>query len=692
MKIKKNMSSPDIKLIIDEISDLVKGYSVDNIYELNETYVFRLKGFRPGTKRQVSLLIEKGKRIHLTEYKREFPERPSQKCLTFRKFLKNGMINHLSQLGNDRIALIEILNQETNKNYTIIFELFGKGNIILIENIQENDQNKASNRVIFALWYRVMRDRSLLPGKQFIFPPIRGKSLLEASIEDLNKISAENDEEIVKCLVKNFGIAGEVVEEILALTGIDKKINVKKIIPEKSENIIDGINKFKANIDKGPPLILGNDNNEPITVLPYPFTSLKGNIIEKYSSFNEACDQYFSTNELALESPEEMAYNNKIKQYKKMLDKQEEHVETQAKVVEEKKNLGNLITNNAYLIEELFQTIINANKKGVSWEEIQEKLLAGKQKSIPSAQIYESINPKIKEITISFDSQIIKLDFTQKPYDIANKYFEQSKKAENKIAPAKEMIKTIKKNIQELEGQKEQAIAIKKAKAVKKRTKKWFEQYHWTITSSGKLVIAGRNAKMNEQLVRKRLEKKNIFLHADITGAPYTIVKNESIDINSRQTDENEIKDTDNDISDTDLEEAAFIAGCYSKAWKTGLGIIEVYSVDPSQISFSAPSGEYLPKGGIIVSGKRKYFKIPMKLFIGVYFDDIYAYLLISGVEQIVKEKTSSYTVLSNSNLDQKKSEIAKKIQNYFEKTIKDEENNAKLKTLTINDYVLKIP
>ncbi|MHA1992412.1 MAG: ribosome rescue protein RqcH [Candidatus Hodarchaeales archaeon] len=692
MKIKKNMSSPDIKLIIDEISEEIRDNTIDNIYELNEIYVFRLKGFKPGTKRQVSLLIQIGKRIHLTEFKREFPERPSPKCLTFRKFLKNGKITKLSQLGSDRIALLEVENLETKKNYTLIFELFGKGNIILIENINDENEQKTKNKVIFALWYRIMKDRALLAGKEFTFPPTRGISLLEATIQDINQIPTDEDGQIVKILVKNFGISGEIVEEILELIDIDKKTNIKQVIPGYSQKIATGIKTFKDKIIEGPAVILGDEDNIPFTVLPYPFSSIKGNPIRNYQNFNQACDQYFSSNELALESREELVYSNKIKQLNKRLEKQLSHVDSLIETVEEKKKLGLLISNYAYLIEELLNSILKANKSGKSWEEIEQKLLVGKEKKIPSAVIFEKFHPKIKEITINLDNTVINFDFTRKPFEIANKYYQQSKKAESKIEPASQLIESIKKDIEELKEQKDQATAVKKAKAVKKRSKRWFEQYHWTVTSSGKLIIAGRNARMNEQLVKKRLEDSNMFLHADVQGAPYTIIKNEKIDILTANDSESNNEEVQQGFSDLDLNEAAFIAGCYSKAWKSGLGLIEVYAVNPSQLSFSAPSGEYLPKGGIIVSGKRTYFKIPMQLYIGVNFDDTHAFLFVSGNETTIKKHTVVYTILNNSNSSQKKSEIAKKIQAYFEKMIKDSDDQVKLKTLTINDFILKIP
>ena len=718
MKAKKNMSSADIAIILDEIGENLVDYTVDNIYELEQIYVIRFKGFKPGYPRQPSLLIEPGKRIHLSEYARTFPQHPSPKCLTFRKFLKNGRLTRISQLGFDRVVVIDITNFETKKRYSLYCELFGRGNIILVEHFDSPTPDGQQNRVLFALWYRVMRDRQLLAGKEFFFPPSRGKSILRLTKEDLLAISSQDlDNQIVKVLVNNFGTAGEVVEEILALVDIDKTTPATKIFPSDADKILYGIESFNKHIKIGPPQILSDENTNPVAVVPYPFKSLNFPNRKDFSTFNNACDQYFSPTELLQESSDELEQSNRLSQLQRMLEKQVSHVEELQKTVEITKQEADLLYANIYLVDELFTTILTANKKGMSWEEITNRLNSGKEKKISSATIYQELNPQNKEIVIEIERKIYKLDFTQSPYELVNKFYEQAKKAEKKIEPALQMIEDIKKQIQETEQLKLEAAAITKARAVKKRNKRWYEQYHWTRTLSGKLIIGGRNAKMNEQLAKRRLESKDRFLHADIPGAPYTIVKynevhmetspieetaidnleplnepiiSQKLKVDSKEVSKNEPNDTE--ITDDDLREAAMIAGCYSKAWKSGLGSVEVYAVDPTQISFSAPSGEYLPKGSIIISGKRQYFKIPLQLYIGVYFDDTYAYLFVTGHDPTIQKACKVYTKISSSQTDQKKSEIAKKIQNFFERSVNDEENRRKLKTLTINDYILILP
>ena len=681
MKKKSSMTSSDITLILSEFQDKIENYSIDNIYELNDIIVLRLKGFTKEFPRQVSIVIEPGKRIHLSEYQRSFPETPSDKILTFRKFLKKGKISKCFQFGSDRIVVFKIFQPESNRNFSLYCEFFGKGNVILVEHIQQDE--KPFDRVLYALWYKVMRDRKLLPGKEFIFPPIRGKSFLDITPDDLDSVSNEElQDQIVKVLVKNFGSSGEVIEEILALANIDKKTSADKVIPKNSSEIVEGISHFKEKKIQGPPIILFEKSEDEFgfTFLPFPYKSLSGQKTQEFKTFNETADQFYSPTELLDSSEEEKVESNKIKQLTNQLEKQEQHVQELKADAEFKKTIGEKIFSNAHLLEELFSTIKSANKKGMEWEEIIDRLKTGQKQGIASAKLFLELNYASKIIKVQLDDQILELDFTESPFTIGNSFFEASKKAERKIEPALEYIAETKEKIKEAEELKSQAEIITKAKAVKKRVKKWYEAYHWTRSTNGFLIIAGRNLKENEQLAKRRMENDDIFFHADVQGAPYTLLK-----IHEREND-------DQEPDESDYLDAARLAGIYSKAWKAGLGSVEVYSASPEQLSFSAPAGEFLPKGGIFIEGRRSFYKIEMKLFIGVYFDDTYSYLFISGNEEVIKERTLIYTSINaSSHGSEKKSDIAKKISNFFEKNV-SEDQVPKLKTLALTDYVLLLP
>lgn len=56
----------------------------------------------------------------------------------------------------------------------------------------------------------------------------------------------------------------------------------------------------------------------------------------------------------------------------------------------------------------------------------------------------------------------------------------------------------------------------------------WFEKFIWFISSENYLVIGGRNAQQNEALVKKYMNKDDLFMHSELHGAAVVILKNPS--------------------------------------------------------------------------------------------------------------------------------------------------------------------
>ena len=90
MKFKSQMSSLDILCVIDELQSIIS-YRIDNVYADKEDsfFVFALKGV--GELKNPQLLIEPGKRIHITEFKYDFPLRPTSKTMNLRSHLKGDV-------------------------------------------------------------------------------------------------------------------------------------------------------------------------------------------------------------------------------------------------------------------------------------------------------------------------------------------------------------------------------------------------------------------------------------------------------------------------------------------------------------------------------------------------------------------------------------------------------------------------
>lgn len=215
-------------------------------------------------------------------------------------------------------------------------------------------------------------------------------------------------------------------------------------------------------------------------------------------------------------------------------------------------------------------------------------------------------------------------------------YYDKAKKIKKKIAGAE-------KALQESYAKLEKAKETVEKKAVKiKRKKEWFEKFRWFFTSSGNLVIAGRDATTNDILIKKHLSQKDIVFHADITGSPFCIVK---------------LEDT---IKKDEIEEVSQFCAAMSRAFRMGLSELEVYWVNPDQISQEAPAGEYLTKGAFMIYGKKNVVHAQISIYVGIMEDS----KVMAGPENACKKNCIAYAMVKPGRL--KKTDAAKKIKYFF--------------------------
>ena len=77
-----------------------------------------------------------------------------------------------------------------------------------------------------------------------------------------------------------------------------------------------------------------------------------------------------------------------------------------------------------------------------------------------------------------------------------------------------------------------------------------FPNFRYFFTSSGLLVLCGKNAEQNEELIKKYTDKDDYVLHTKSPGSPFCVIKGKP--------------------KAKDLKEAANFCACFSKEWKIG--------------------------------------------------------------------------------------------------------------------------
>jgi predicted ribosome quality control (RQC) complex YloA/Tae2 family protein len=664
--LKASMTNFDIFAMISELTHRLRGSELKNIFEFNDKFFFRFRTKKEGTQ---ILVIDPGKSIFITKYKREFPPSPSGLCKVFRIHIKGKWLKNIYQYDFDRICVLEFEAHE--KVYTLIVELFSKGNIILLS---------PENKIYVAKNYKKMRDRDIHPGIEFQFPPSSGKNFLEADLDWIEtQLIERKEKDIVTLVSRTLNIGKLYAQEVCLLGKIDFDAKPDDISEKTIKQIISGVKKLRAVIQTEN-LEAKNYYNEKtselVDITPFPLLVYKDYKEVTQESFSIALDEYFSTIDVdKISSKELSAEQKKIKHLEEVRRKQEDHLKQMDKQADDEKEKGNLIYQYLGEVDELLQTITDARRKNVSWKEIKEKLMSAKEKQMKGARLLKKIHEKNKQVIVELDGKAITLDFLKSASDNANEMYKKAKKAESKKPGAQKKIDEFNERIKKLEQGLDE-LSKKEKIMIETRERDWFEKFHWFKSSDGFLVLAGKDLRSNNNLVKKYLEKADLFLHADVHGASVVVIKSDG-----------------KDIPQSTIDEAAIFSVVYSKAWKDGLSTLDTYWVKDDQVSFSAPSGEYLAKGSFIIKGTKNVLKnIPLEIAIGIVIEEKWAYAVggplkaLEAMENITKTK-----IIKLIPGDTIKSKMAKTIVSKFIEKL-DENDAAKVKATALNDLITIIP
>ncbi|NTV24161.1 MAG: DUF814 domain-containing protein [Nanoarchaeota archaeon] len=233
----------------------------------------------------------------------------------------------------------------------------------------------------------------------------------------------------------------------------------------------------------------------------------------------------------------------------------------------------------------------------------------------------------------------IELDAAKSVEENAAHYFEMAKTARRKLEGAKAALEVTKKKLANLEHDMEKKKQEIIAKAVPKRKREWFERFRWLYSSEGFLIVAGRDATTNEVVVKKHCDAGDLVFHCELPGSPFAVIKSQGKEIGKKT-----------------IEETAQFVACFSKGWKAGRSLVDVYYVKPEQVTKEAPAGEYISKGSFMIYGRKTSLTVPLKLFIGKMEDG----RVMAGPKEAILANCKASLELSQG--DMKPSEAAKKI------------------------------
>ncbi|MGY5881411.1 MAG: ribosome rescue protein RqcH [Candidatus Thorarchaeota archaeon] len=648
---KDTMSNIDIRLMLPELREAAEGAFIKNVYQYGDIFVLKL--YQPGGG-SVNLLIHPGTRAHLTEYARKAPRQPPHFCAVLRKYLREKRVLSIKQHDLDRILIIEIGSDD--ESYKLVAEMFGTGNMLLLD---------PKDMIFVAKHYKRMRDRDIIPKAQYEFPPLRGEDLFSINDESFEELIADSKANIVRTLASRLNLDSLSCEEICALSSVSPKVMVPEIDSQTLSDLKRGFTEFIDKLNAGvsqPNVVLdvepSDDEETPdyVGFAPFQFQLYNDMPSQSFDTFSQTLDEFFGVSDSELEDEElQSAQTKEQKRLQRIIDKQGEGIESLKAKAAKQRIIGELIYSHFTITQEVLETVTKARSDGHPWDEIISKIEEGKTKGIPSAMIIERISPSQGQIIADLNGSKVTLDIRLTAQDNAGRMYDMAKKSEGKIKGAQIQIDRTRAKLEKVDASMLEP-EVKRVR-VKIRKKRWYEKYRWFTSSEGYLILGGRDVKMNEEIAKRQMSANDIFLHATIHGAPYTIIK---------VPDEAPGQQT--------IEEAAQFAVTFSRAWQDGLSGGDAFWVNPEQVSFSPPSGEHLPAGSVMLYGTKNYIrKVPVELAVGVLLEEEYA-IPMSGPPSAIEIHTEYFVRVIPS--DGKKGQLVKDIQAMLKKLVPEDQSH----------------
>ena len=618
----------ELVYLVKDIGEKTSGYYASNIWGINRnSLLFKL---HHPTKPDIMLMVS-SIGMWITDKKIE-PIEPNKMLRRLRSDLLRAKLTKIEQIGTERIAYFTFTNFE--KEFTLIVEFFGDGNIILC-----NEERK-----ILALLHSIdVRHRQLRVGLEYAPPPEDGVDVLNLTKESFRELFSTSG--IGKTIGRGLGLPKKYVEEIIRLSGIDPKKPSNEVTNEEFEALYEIITSTLSKVTQGPhdPSVIIEDDVHDA----YPIRFSDDNLnAKKVDSFNEGLDIVFT--EEILEKGKSL--------FSSPADKKIESLE---KTLTEQKNAINVVLEKSKTIAEVANLLFTMTSAGQ--HDIRNEMITNSLKEKNAEIISEKGVPYMK-----INESKIQIDPDSSLPTIASKLFDESKKQKGAV---KSIEKLMKQTESKLEKTIEKGEIAKGAVGFKEvRKKSWFERYRWFYTSDEVLAVGGRDSSSNSAIIRKYLEKNDKVFHAEVHGSPFFLLKGE-----------------DEELLPLSLEEVAHATVCFSRAWQISAYGMSSFWVNPDQVKKGAPTGQSMAKGAFMINGTRNFIKVSsLKLAVGIFKQDE-DYLLVCGPPEPIKKKCLCYAVIEPGGSTM--SDVAKKIRAEFDKV-----NDNFKKIFLIDDYVRALP
>jgi predicted ribosome quality control (RQC) complex YloA/Tae2 family protein len=493
-------------------------------------------------------------------------DEPGPLARELRRLLSGAVLADVPETGGERSLEIALRRAEDAEPRLLAVEFFGRGNLVVAR----------GGRVAAVAYPRAWAHRTLRVGAEYRPAPRRADPW-RAGAQELASVLRASRTDRVTTLAARLGFGGPVAEELLARAELTARESAAESADRAADRVRASMLELLDELGPEPRGYLYRRGEAMLDVEPFRSRRWAGEAdVERveFATFSEAAEAYFARLPSSAESsPTEGGADAERAALERLRERQRSAVARWESEVAARRAQGDAV----------YAHYAEAER------------LAGE--ATDGEPVFETTLGDIR----------VPLRRGTSPQESARAIYEEMKRAQGKLKGAVVALEETEKRIAALGAgatARPREAAATPGSAVRRRSH-WFERYRWFLSSEGVLAIGGRDAESNDRIVRRYLGDRDLYVHADIHGAPSVVVKHPGP---GRP-----------DPGDATMREAGQWGLAFSKAWRAGRASGDAFWVAADQVSKAGSAGEFVPRGAWVIHGTKRVLRdLPLELGIGV--------------------------------------------------------------------------
>ena len=478
---KDRFTSLDALALASEVRALGRAH-VDKIFDVApDAFALSIRAVGAG-RREILLVL--GRYGALLDKGVEHAEEPGPLARELRRLLSGSIISDVPDPAGERHLELLLTRPDTPEPLRLAVEFFGMGNLIVAR----------GDRIVAVAHPKAWAHRTVRIGSDYRPPPSRGNPWTR-TVTELEAALGSSRTDRVSTLAARLGFGGPIAEELLVRADIPGNVAAPTEAHEAATRLHRSLSELLAELGDRPKGYLYRREGSLFDVEPFRSQrwAAAGVDAEEVASFSEAAHRFFSSLAPRAAAPVPDPAADARAEVLRQRSQQEQAVAALAAEAAQRNREADAIYAH-YTAAEAIRS--EAERSGVT---------------------EDRIDAQLGEVRVPL--------WVRRPLDAsARALYEEAKRAQAKLAGARQAIEETDLRLSEL-ALAAPAPVGKTAAEPAARKPHWFEKYRWFLSSEGILVIGGRDAATNDLIVRRYLKSKDLYVHADIHGAPSVIVK-----------------------------------------------------------------------------------------------------------------------------------------------------------------------